>query len=98
MHANNETGAILDLETVAALSAKHDAIFHCDTVQTVGHYQLDPGKLLLHLMTCAAHKLHGPTGIGFLYVNSAVTITPLMYGGAQERNMRGGDEKELGRE
>src|SRR3546814_554899 len=96
MHANNETGALLDLETVAALSAKHDAIFHCDTVQTVGHYQLDPGKLPLHFMTCAAHKLHGPKGIGFLYVNPAVKIAPLIYGGSQERNMRGGTENVYG--
>src|SRR5690606_7311486 len=82
----------LDIGAVSALCERYDAIFHCDTVQTVGHYRHDPGRLPLHFMACAAHKLHGPKGVGFLYVNSAIKIPPLIHGGSQERNMRGGTE------
>ena len=96
MHANNEIGTLLPLEIVGEICAKYDAVFHSDTVQTMGHYQMDLQKIKVHFVTCAAHKFHGPKGVGFLYVNHAIKISPMIYGGAQERNMRGGTENTQG--
>ncbi len=96
MHANNEIGNLLPLKSVAQLCAKYDAIFHCDTVQTVGHYEIDLSDIPVHFISCAAHKFHGPKGVGFLYINRNVKINPFIYGGAQERNMRGGTENVYG--
>lgn len=96
MHANNEIGNLLPLKSVAQLCAKYDAILHCDTVQTVGHYKLDLSDIPVHFISCAAHKFHGPKGVGFLYINRNVKINPFIYGGAQERNMRGGTENVYG--
>lgn len=96
MHANNEIGNLLPLEEVGEICKKYDAIFHSDTVQTMGHYKHDLQKLNVHFVTCAAHKFHGPKGIGFLYVNHQIKINPFIYGGSQERNMRGGTENVYG--
>ncbi len=96
MHANNELGTLTDIERVGDLCAHYNAIYHSDTVQTMGHYKHDLSKLKTHFMVCAAHKLHGPKGIGFLHVNHRVKIKPFIYGGAQERNMRGGTENVYG--
>ncbi|MDQ7947281.1 MAG: cysteine desulfurase family protein [Pedobacter sp.] len=96
MHANNELGTLTDMEKVGDLCEKYDAIYHADTVQTMGHYIHDVRKLKIHFLVCAAHKLHGPKGVGFLYVNSNIKIPPMIYGGAQERNMRGGTENVYG--
>ncbi|KEQ30735.1 cysteine desulfurase [Pedobacter antarcticus 4BY] len=96
MHANNELGTLTDLERVGDICEKYDAILHCDTVQTMGHYVHDAKKLKAHFMVCAAHKLHGPKGVGFIYVSHKVKINPLIFGGAQERNMRGGTENVYG--
>ncbi len=96
MHANNEIGTLLPLEQIGELCAKYDAIFHSDTVQTMGHYPMDLQKLKVHFITCAAHKFHGPKGVGFLYVNHVIKIQPMIHGGAQERNMRGGTENTHG--
>jgi cysteine desulfurase len=96
MHANNELGTLTDLEKVGDLCEQYDAIYHCDTVQTMGHYVHDVRKLKAHFIVCAAHKLHGPKGVGFLYVNHNVKISPMIFGGAQERNMRGGTENVYG--
>ncbi|HWD87587.1 MAG TPA: cysteine desulfurase family protein [Mucilaginibacter sp.] len=96
MHANNEIGTLTDIERVGNLCEQYNALFHCDTVQTMGHYAHDLGKLKIHFAVCAAHKLHGPKGIGFLYVNHKVKIKPFIYGGSQERNMRGGTENVYG--
>lgn len=96
MHANNELGTISDMERIGDLCEQYNAIYHSDTVQTMGHYQHDLKKLKPHFMVCAAHKLHGPKGIGFLYVNHNIKIKPFIYGGAQERNMRGGTENIYG--
>lgn len=96
MHANNELGNLLDLEKVGEICEKYQAIFHCDTVQTMGHYRHDLSKLKVHFITCAAHKLHGPKGVGFLYINHSIKIKPMIHGGAQERNMRGGTENVYG--
>ena len=96
MHANNELGTLTDVERVGELCEHYNALFHCDTVQTVGHYPHDLSKLKVHFMVCAAHKLHGPKGTGFLYINHKVKINPMIYGGSQERNMRGGTENIYG--
>jgi cysteine desulfurase len=96
MHANNEIGNLIDLEKVGDICEKYNAIFHSDTVQTMGHYRHDLSKLKVHFITCAAHKLHGPKGVGFLYINHTIKIKPMIHGGAQERNMRGGTENVYG--
>ena len=96
MHANNEVGNLLDLEAVGQLAEKYNAYFHSDTVQTVGHYRHDLKKIKLHGMTAAAHKFHGPKGVGFMYVRKDKKLLPLLYGGAQERDMRGGTENVYG--
>lgn len=96
MHANNELGNLLPLKKVGEICARYDAIFHSDTVQTMGHYTFELQDLNVHFITCAAHKFHGPKGVGFLYINNRIKIHPFIYGGAQERNMRGGTENVYG--
>lgn len=96
MHANNEIGTLSDMERVGDICEAYNAIYHCDTVQTMGHYAHDLSKLKAHFLVCAGHKLHGPKGVGFLHVNHRIKIKPLIYGGAQERNMRGGTENIYG--
>lgn len=96
MHANNEIGNLLSLEKVGEVCKEHNAIFHSDTVQTMGHYTMDLQKTKIDFITCAAHKFHGPKGVGFLYVNGDININPFIDGGAQERNMRGGTENLYG--
>jgi cysteine desulfurase len=96
MHANNEIGTLLPLKEVGEICEKYNAIFHSDTVQTMGHYALDLRDIKVHFVTCAAHKFHGPKGVGFLYINHLHKIDPFIHGGAQERNMRGGTENVAG--
>ena len=96
MQANNEIGTLTDIQKVGEICQAYNAIFHSDTVQTVGHFKHDLNSLNVHFMVCAAHKLHGPKGVGFLYVNPSVKISPMVWGGAQERNMRGGTENIYG--
>ena len=96
MHANNEIGNLLDIKSVSELCKKYDAIFHSDTVQTVGHYPFDLKNLHIHFLNGAGHKFHGPKGIGIMYVNENVTIKPYLNGGSQERNMRAGTENLYG--
>ncbi len=96
MHANNEIGNILDIDAVGTLCKKHNAIFHSDCVQTVGHYPLDLRKTPVHFISAAGHKFHGPKGIGILYVNDNIKVKPFIFGGGQERNMRAGTENLYG--
>ena len=96
MHANNEIGTLQDMERIAELCKQHNAWFHSDTVQTVAHYAFDLKATPVHFISGAAHKFNGPKGIGFLYVNHSLKIDPLIYGGAQERNMRAGTENVYG--
>ena len=96
MHANNEIGNLLDLQQVGHLCKQYGAIFHSDTVQTVGHYPFDLRSTPVHFITGAAHKFHGPKGIGILYINEGINITPFIHGGAQERNRRAGTENLYG--
>ena len=96
MHGNNEIGNILDIDIVSSLCNDMNVIFHSDTVQTIGHYNFDLNKLGAHAIVGSAHKLHGPKGIGFLYLNNSQKISPFIHGGSQERNMRGGTENVYG--
>jgi len=96
MHANNEIGNILPLKEVSDLCAKYNALLHTDTVQTIAHYKLDVKALGIHFMTCAAHKFHGPKGVGFLYISNTIKVNPIIRGGGQERNMRAGTENVYG--
>jgi cysteine desulfurase len=96
MHANNETGNLMDIHRAAEICKKHQAIFHSDTVQTLGHYAFDLSKLYIHFITGAAHKFHGPKGVGILYINEQLKVKPNIHGGSQERNMRAGTENVYG--
>jgi cysteine desulfurase len=96
MHANNEIGNLLDLHAVGALCQEFDAIFHSDTVQTVGHYPFDLRNTPVHFINGSGHKFHGPKGVGILYINENVKISPFIQGGSQERNMRAGTENLYG--
>ncbi|AKQ46845.1 cysteine desulfurase [Rufibacter radiotolerans] len=96
MHANNEIGNLNDIEAIAQLCKQYDAVFHSDTVQTMGHYKHDVQALGVNFLVGSAHKFHGPKGVGFIYVDSSIKIHPLIQGGSQERNMRGGTENVYG--
>ena len=96
MHANNEIGNITDLQKVGMLCKKYQALFHTDTVQTVGHFPINLSELHIDFITGSSHKFHGPKGIGILYINGRNKIHPLIHGGGQERNMRAGTENIYG--
>jgi len=96
MHANNEIGTMLDLTAVGNLCKKYSAVFHSDTVQTVGHFPIDLRNTPVHFVTGAGHKFHGPKGVGILYINENIKIKPYIHGGGQERNMRAGTENLYG--
>ena len=92
MHINNEIGTMIDLNEFGEICASNNALFHSDTVQTIGHYNLDLNKIKIDFITCSAHKFHGPKGVGFVYVKSGTNLLPLIEGGSQERGFRGGTE------
>ncbi len=96
MHANNEIGNILDIDLVGELCKKYNAIFHSDTVQTVAHFPFDLRNTPVHFISAAAHKFHGPKGVGILFINENIKIKPFVHGGGQERNMRAGTENLYG--
>jgi cysteine desulfurase len=96
MHANNEVGNLIPLAKIGALCKEHGVLFHSDTVQTMGHYRFDLEAIHLDFATCSAHKLHGPKGIGFIYIRNTNKLKPMLTGGAQERNMRAGTENIYG--
>ncbi|MEL6392689.1 MAG: cysteine desulfurase family protein [Bacteroidota bacterium] len=96
MHANNEIGTLLPLQEVADLCQEHGALFHCDTVQTIGYYPIDLEKTPISFLSGSGHKLYGPKGVGFIYINNENIVKPYLDGGAQERNMRGGTENSYG--
>ncbi|MEO2051418.1 cysteine desulfurase family protein [Flagellimonas beolgyonensis] len=92
MHVNNEIGNITDIAAVAELCKEHNALFHSDTVQSIGHYPWDVQEIPIDFMTAAAHKFHGPKGIGFAFIRKNSGLKPLIVGGAQERGFRAGTE------
>jgi cysteine desulfurase len=96
MQANNEIGNLLDINRVGELCEAHNAFFHSDAVQGVAHYRHDLRNQRLSAMTAAAHKFHGPKGIGMMYIRKDKKIQSFIQGGPQERNMRGGTENVYG--
>lgn len=92
MHINNEIGNRLDIDHVAHMCKEHGALFHSDTVQSIGHFPWDLQKTPVDFLTAAAHKFHGPKGIGFAFIRKDTGIKPLIVGGAQERGYRAGTE------
>jgi len=96
MHANNEIGTLNDIGTIGEIASDHDAIFHSDTVQTMGHFAHDTKNLKCHFLVGAGHKFHGPKGVGFLRVCKSKRIGRFVHGGGQERNHRGGTENLYG--
>jgi cysteine desulfurase len=96
MHANNEVGNVMDIKRVGELCDQYGAYFHSDTVQTVGHYRHNLSEIKVHGMAAAAHKFHGPKGVGFMFIRKDKKLQPFVYGGGQERSMRGGTENVYG--
>lgn len=92
MHVNNEIGNIIDIEAIGKLCKANGALFHSDTVQSIGHYPWDVQSVPVDFMTAAAHKFHGPKGIGFAFIRKNSGLKPLIVGGAQERGFRAGTE------
>jgi len=92
MHANNEVGSMMNIKAAGEVCKKHKAIFHSDTVQTVGHFNIDLQDIYVHLISGSGHKFHGPKGSGFLYINNELQLSPMIKGGPQERNIRAGTE------
>lgn len=96
MHGNNEIGNLNDIKSISRICLQYEVILHSDTVQTVGHYDINLNELNIHGIVGSAHKFHGPKGVGFLYLNNKHKISPFIHGGSQERNMRGGTENIYG--
>jgi cysteine desulfurase len=92
MHVNNEIGTQLDVSKVGKLCKEHNALFHCDTVQSIGKSKIDLELLPVDFLVASAHKFHGPKGIGFAYVRKGIVMQPMTYGGAQEKGLRAGTE------
>jgi cysteine desulfurase len=96
MHANNEIGNILDIHVIGEICKKYKAVFHSDTVQTVGHIPINLRETPVHFINGAGHKFHGPKGVGIIYINENIQIKPYLQGGSQERDMRAGTENVYG--
>ena len=92
MHVNNEVGNLLDVDKVSSLCNENNALFHSDTVQSIGHFEWDLQKTKIDFLTAASHKFHGPKGIGFAFVRKNSGLKPFIFGGAQERGFRAGTE------
>ena len=92
MHINNELGTICDLREIGSLCRKNDALFHSDTVQSIGHYRMNLQELPIDFAVAAAHKFHGPKGIGFVFIRKETGLQSLLFGGGQERGLRAGTE------
>jgi cysteine desulfurase len=92
MHVNNETGEILDLDRVCAICKQSNALFHTDSVQSVGKTKIDLQKLQIDFLVASAHKFHGPKGVGFAFVRKGISLRPMIYGGEQEKGLRAGTE------
>ncbi|MBT8393596.1 MAG: cysteine desulfurase [Bacteroidia bacterium] len=92
MHVNNEIGNLLDIQLVANLCRDNKALFHSDTVQSVGHFEMDLQEIPIDFLAVSAHKFHGPKGVGFAFIRKNSGIKPLIIGGEQERGLRAGTE------
>ncbi len=92
MHVNNEVGTIENIFEIGEICRKKGVLFHSDCAQSFGKLDVDVNKMKIDLLSAGAHKIGGPKGIGFLYVREVLSLEPLIYGGGQERNLRGGTE------
>ncbi|RKR07079.1 cysteine desulfurase [Maribacter vaceletii] len=92
MHVNNEIGNKIDIDAFCAVCKENDALMHSDTVQSIGHYSWDVQKTQIDFLTAAAHKFHGPKGIGFVFIRKNSGLKPFISGGSQERGFRAGTE------
>jgi len=92
MHVNNEIGNILDLQEIAVICKANGALFHSDTVQSIGHFKWDVRTTPIDFMVASAHKFHGPKGVGFAFIRKNTSLEPLILGGSQERGYRAGTE------
>lgn len=92
MHVNNEIGTQLNLDTITAICQKYKAVFHCDTVQSIGKVAIDLQKTPIDFVVASAHKFHGPKGIGFTFIRKNTAIQPMLHGGEQEKGLRAGTE------
>ena len=90
MSANNEIGTIEPIKEIGEICKKHNVLFHTDAVQAYGNVKIDVNEMNIDLLSTSAHKLHGPKGIGFLYVRKGIMLNPLIHGGSQERGKRAG--------
>ena len=98
MMVNNETGAVMPVEKIGAMIQEKcpKALYHVDAIQAFGKYRIYPKKWNIHLLSVSSHKIHGPKGIGFLYIRTGVKSRSFIHGGAQERKRRGGTENTPG--
>jgi len=92
MHANNEVGTIQPVEEIGKIAAEKEVLFHTDAVQTAGKVTVNVEVLCADLLSLSAHKIYGPKGVGALYIREGASLTPLLYGGHQEKNIRSGTE------
>jgi len=92
MHVNNEIGNILDIHEITKLCKSKGALLHSDTVQSIGHFQWDLQATPIDFIVAAAHKFHGPKGVGFAFIRKNTNLEPLIIGGSQERGYRAGTE------
>lgn len=92
MYVNNEIGNLLDLKSVANICQEHNALFHTDAVQAIGHYNIDLQEIPIDFLAASAHKFHGPKGVGFAFIRKNSGLKPIIIGGQQERGLRAGTE------
>ena len=92
MHVNNEIGNMIDLEYISKMCQSREALLHTDAVQSVGHYKIDLNKIKVDFLSAAAHKFHGPKGVGFSFVRKNSGLNPFIFGGSQEMGLRAGTE------
>ena len=92
MHVNNETGVISDVNRICAICSKNNALFHCDSVQSVGKTEINLQELPVDFLVASAHKFHGPKGVGFAFIRKGLVLQPMIFGGEQEKGWRAGTE------
>lgn len=96
MFGNNEVGTIMPIKEIGAVCREKGVLFHTDAVQAVGHIRIDVNEMNIDMLSLSAHKLHGPKGVGALYIRKGIILPPLLHGGAQERRRRAGTENVAG--
>lgn len=94
MYVNNEVGSVMPVKEIGEIikTKKKDIIYHVDAIQAFGKYEIHPRKLKIDLLSVSGHKIHGPKGVGFLYIKDKTKITPILFGGGQQKGMRSGTE------